>query len=68
MKQLTILTFLPDVLQEHHYKQLPQCTACQRRFTEKEFAALQSTGHNIVWNIDYAECPDCGAEIQGWKR
>ena len=68
MKQLTILAFIPDVLQEHRFKQLPACTACNRRFTEKEFLALQLTGHNIVWDIDYAACPDCGGEVQGWKR
>ena len=68
MIQATILTFLPGVLQEHRYKQLPQCVGCQRRFTEKDFLALQLTGHNIVWNIDYAECPDCGNEVQGWRR
>ena len=68
MIQATIPAFCPDVLQEHRFKQLPFCIACDRRFAEKDFLALQQTGHNIIWNIDYAECPDCGGEIQGWRR
>ena len=68
MKQLTILAFFPSILQEHQFKHLPQCISCQRKFTEKEFSKLQSTGHNIVWNINYAKCSDCGKEVQGWRR
>ena len=68
MIQATILLFLPDALQDHNFKQLPQCVGCQRKFTEKEFSALEKNGHNIVWNIDYAICPDCCREVQGWRR
>ena len=68
MIQATIPAFCSDVVQDHRFKQLPFCDTCDRRFTEEEFLALTSTGHNIVWNIDYAECPDCGNEVQGWKR
>jgi len=52
--------------QEHKFKQLPQCVACQQRYTEEEFAALEQSGHNIVWNINYAICSACGGEVQGW--
>ena len=68
MIQATIPAFIPDVLQEHRFKQLPFCTACDSRFTEKEFLVLPSAGHNIIWNIDYATCPDCAGEVQGWRR
>lgn len=70
MKQLTILAFISNVLQQHRYKRLPRCTNsdCRKIFTEQEFSKLLPTGHNIVWNIDYAECSDCGSEVQGWRR
>jgi len=68
MIQATFLTIIPGIIQEHKYKQLPQCISCQRRFTENEFADLRRSGHNIVWNIDYAKCPECDGEVQGWKR
>ena len=64
--QASIYSFISS--QQHRFKQLPQCIACQRKFTEKDFSQLQPTGHNIVWNIDYAACSDCGAEVQGWRR
>ncbi len=65
MKQLTILTFV-STTRKRRYKQLPQCVSCRRKFSENEFSALEQNGHNIVWNIDYAKCQDCGAEVQGW--
>lgn len=68
MKQVTILAFIPNILQEPRFKQMPFCIGCERRFTEKEFAALEKNGHNIIWNIDYAICPDCYREVQGWRR
>jgi rRNA maturation endonuclease Nob1 len=68
MKQVTILAFIPNILQEHRFKQLPFCTGCGRRFTEEEFLTLERNGYNIVWNIDYAFCADCGGEVQGWRR
>jgi len=66
MEQLTILAFFQGVPQDRKFKQLPQCIACHRKFSEKEFNALPKTGHNIVWNINYAKCSDCGKEVQGW--
>ena len=68
MNQLTIPAFIPDVLQEHRFKQLPHCTACGRKFTEKEFSVLQQNGYNCVWDIEYAICPSCASEVQGWRR
>lgn len=47
---------------------LPQCIGCQRKFAAIEFQNLQQTGHNIVWNVDYVKCPDCGKEVQGRRR
>jgi len=66
MEQLTILSFFAGVPQVRKFKQLPQCIACHRKYSEKEFAVLTKTGHNIVWNIDYAQCAGCGKEVQGW--
>jgi len=66
MIQATILTFCSDLVKDHRFKQMPFCTACDRRFTEKEFAALPPAGYNIVWDIAYATCPDCNAEVQAW--
>jgi uncharacterized protein with PIN domain len=62
--QASIFSFITR--QEHRFKQLPQCIACQQRYTEKDFAALQQNGHNFVWNIDFAICQTCGGEVQGW--
>ena len=67
MIQASILAFCP-VVKDHRFKQMPFCIACDRRFSEKEFLALDMNGHNIVWNIDYAFCADCGGEVQGWRR
>ena len=62
--QASIFSFITR--QQHQFKQLPQCTACQQRYTEKEFATLQQNGHNIIWNINYAICKVCSGEVQGW--
>ena len=62
--QASVFSFITR--QEHRFKQLPQCIACQQRYTEKEFVALEQNGHNIIWNIDYAICSSCGGEVQGW--
>ena len=68
MIQATIPAFCPDVVQDHRFKQLPFCSSCDRRFTEEEFLKLTSTGHNIIWDIEYAACPDCAGQVQGWLR
>lgn len=68
MTQATIPSFFPNVVQDHRFKQLPYCTSCDRRFTEEEFLALTSAGYNIVWDIEYAVCPDCTGNVQGWRR
>jgi len=62
--QASVLSFVTP--QERMFKQLPQCTGCQQRYTEKEFVALERNGHNFVWNIDYAVCSSCGGEVPGW--
>ena len=68
MIQATIPAFCSDAVKDHRFKRLPFCSSCDRRFTEKEFFALSSTGFNIIWDIDYAACPDCAGEVQGWRR
>ena len=66
--QVTIPAFCPDVVQDHRFKQLPFCASCDRRFTEEEFLALEKNGYNIIWDIEYAVCPDCAGDVQGWRR
>jgi RNA polymerase-binding transcription factor DksA len=43
------------------------CERCGTSYTEKEYAKLEKTGHNIVWNFDYRRCEKCGAEITPLK-
>lgn len=68
MKQATIPAFIPDIIQEHRYKYMPHCADCGDQFTETGFLALERTGYNIVWDIDYARCSICGGQVQGWRR
>jgi len=68
LTQEILPTYCPDVVQDHRFKQLPFCDSCDRRFTEEEFLALPSTGFNFIWDIEYAVCPDCTGEVQGWRR
>lgn len=67
MIQAIIPTYCPDVVRDHRFIPLPFCTGCERNFTEAEFLALPSDGYNIVWDIEYAICPDCARQVQGWR-
>ena len=40
-----------------------KCKHCGTLYTEKEFEKLELTGHNILWDIDYRRCGECGREI-----
>ena len=40
-----------------------KCKHCGILYTEKEFEKLELTGHNILWDIDYRRCGECGGEI-----
>ena len=40
-----------------------KCEHCGTLYTEKEFEKLELTGHNILWDIDYRRCGECGREI-----
>ena len=40
-----------------------KCEHCGTLYTEKEFEKLELTGHNILWDIDYRRCGECGGEI-----
>ena len=68
LTQEILPTYCSDALKDHRFIQCPFCSSCDRRFSEEEFLALLPTGFNIVWDIEYAACPDCTGEVQGWRR
>lgn len=40
-----------------------KCEHCGTLYTEKEFEKLELAGHNILRDIDYRRCGECGREI-----